>query len=74
MNYWIHAPHLNSSDLRAIFTQVAVELLRDETYCWAMYEYLSPTKHLLMVRHPLLPDHKANLERAYNCTLTEEHA
>ena len=60
-----------SGDTRDIFTQVALELLRDEMYGWALYEKQSTQGDTLLVRRDLLDEHKSNIEKMYDCTLTK---
>ena len=64
-------PDLSPRDIRSIWERVALELLRDPTYEWAMYERTT-NQHLLLVRRELTAEHKKNLEEAYNVTLTKE--
>lgn len=72
VTYRIQGPsHWTPLDVREIFSRVAAELGRDETYGWAAYER-DPKGPALCVRRALTAQHKANIEACYNCILENE--
>jgi hypothetical protein len=71
-DYKITPPaHWTTSDTREIFTQVALELSRNDTYGSASFDRWSTHGPVLTVRGDLHDAHKANIEQMYECILTK---
>lgn len=72
VTYQVQIPkHGAPWDARDFLQLIADDLTRDPYYDASFYEKQSTLGHTLLVKQELTPEHKANIEKRFEITLTK---